>query len=120
MDAYGRSYIGSYSIMKCGSGTILLQNQPSITSKIMQNGVHFFQASWAVFPFLASLDLKKDTFCENQNVEYNQITHLIFKITVSQLQANSIDFKILIFVTYSETGEIIKNKLFLKLHKFPS
>ena len=33
----------------------------------------FFQASWAVSPFLASLEQKRNTFCEHWNVKYNYI-----------------------------------------------
>ena len=42
----------------------------------------FFQASWPVFPFLASLAPKRNTFCENQNVDFNQITYYSLNITV--------------------------------------
>ena len=33
--------------------------------KILHKGVHFFQASWAVPPILASWEQKMKTFCEN-------------------------------------------------------
>ena len=51
--------------------------------RIVQKGVPFFQASWAVPPFLASLEQKSNTFCESWNVEYDQITYHILQITVN-------------------------------------
>ena len=47
----------------------------------MQKGVPFFQASWAVPPFLASLEQKRNTFCESWNFEYNQNTYHILQLT---------------------------------------
>ena len=43
--------------------------------KILQKGVHFFQASWAVPLLLASLEQKRNTFWNNWTVEYNYITY---------------------------------------------
>ena len=41
----------------------------------MQKVVHLFKSCWAVSPFLASLELKWNTFIENWNFEYYQITY---------------------------------------------
>ena len=49
---------------------------------ILQNDAHLFQASLTVSPLLASLEKKKNTFCENVIVEYNQITYNLLQIIV--------------------------------------
>ena len=43
----------------------------------------FLQASWAVPPFLASLEQKRNAFCESWNAECNRITYQILQITVN-------------------------------------
>ena len=42
----------------------------------------FFPSQLSCFPFLASLEQKRNTFCENWNVAFYQITYHILQITV--------------------------------------
>ena len=58
-----------------------------LSINILQKGVHFFLASWPVSPYPARLKQKRNTFCENWNVLYNQITYHILQIKVFQIIA---------------------------------
>ena len=52
------------------------------TLEFRKKGVHFFQATLFVFPFLASLEKKKNKFCEYWNTEQNLIIYHILQITI--------------------------------------
>ena len=55
-----------YNITITSNNKIMLLN-----IYILQKGVHFFPSQLGVFPFLASLEQKGNTFWEIWNVEYN-------------------------------------------------
>ena len=47
---------------------------------ILHKGVPF--SKFQVYPFLASLEQKRNTFRANWNVEYNQITYHLLQIKI--------------------------------------
>ena len=55
----------------------------------LQKGVLFFQASWAVSPFLANLEHESNTLCQKLYVEYNKIMHHNLQITAYQTIASN-------------------------------
>ena len=57
----------------------LQQNNVFLKIKILQKVPHFFQASWAVSSLLASLEQKRNIFCENEALNITQLPRIYCK-----------------------------------------